>query len=115
MEDANHNANKEHVGAQRPPKPELEVLSQLVDDEDGMYRVLAGYGVHYLDIPTMGFDENIMCRPWPLIPELPRSDTDRTTMNISQGAAGALEWTISYDPLPAIYEIGTLSLLMSFR
>ena len=103
-------------------KQQIEILSQLVDDENGSYRVRAGHRVHYLTIPTNVFDEDTMCRPYLLIPKLPPfPDTDWTTMRISRAANGALRWIISHDTLPAIHttwhphRIDVLSLKQTHR
>ncbi|PSS10957.1 hypothetical protein M430DRAFT_37085 [Amorphotheca resinae ATCC 22711] len=85
------------------PKSQIEILNQLIDDEQGTYRIRAGHRVHYVTIPTSTFDEDTMCRPYLLIPQLPAfPDADWTTMCISRGADGLIESTLSYEPLPAI-------------
>ncbi|KAH9214491.1 hypothetical protein DL95DRAFT_389461, partial [Leptodontidium sp. 2 PMI_412] len=53
------------------PISQIEILNQLIDDEQGIYRVRAGHRVHYVTIPTSTFDEDTMCRPYLLIPQLP--------------------------------------------
>ncbi|KAM5345887.1 hypothetical protein ACJ41O_011748 [Fusarium nematophilum] len=85
------------------PKPDIEVLSQLIDDEDGHYRLRVGRRVHYLTIPTDVFDDDTMCRPYLLIPKLPAlPDSPWTTMRISRDENGSLTSTISNDPLREI-------------
>lgn len=86
------------------PKEELEVLSQLISDEEGTYRIRARHRVHYLTIPTHVFDDDTMCRPHLLIPQLPDfPDSDWTRMQIDRSKnSGQLEATISNDALPKV-------------
>ncbi|KAF2430639.1 alpha-galactosidase A [Tothia fuscella] len=103
LEYNNHMKTHEHDTV---PQSDSEVLNQLIDDERGVYRVRAGTKVHYLHIPTTVFDDDIMCRPYLLIPRLPALPaTDWTTMRISRGTDGALESTITFEPLPAVLEL----------
>jgi hypothetical protein len=104
MRNSNSNRKKKCPGIRSlVPKSKIEILSQLIDDEMGTYRVRARHRVHYLTIPTNVFDEDTMCRPHLLIPKLPDfPDADWTTMRISRGANRLLRSTISYDPLPTI-------------
>lgn len=53
-----------------PEKTDIEVLSQAIDDEEGLYRLRIGQKVHYLTISTDVFDDDTMCRPYLLIPKL---------------------------------------------
>ena len=46
-----------------PEKTNIEVLSQAIDDEEGLYRLKIGQKVHYLTISTDVFDDDTMCRP----------------------------------------------------
>lgn len=88
-----------------PPTPEIEVLSQLIDDESGHYRLRVKRQVHYLTISSDTFDENTISRPYLLIPKLPAfPDSPWTTMNISRGEDGSLVSKVRTDPLPAIIE-----------
>jgi hypothetical protein len=85
------------------PKLQIEVLSQLVDDEQGVYRVRAGDPVHYLKIHGSTFDEDTMCRLYPLIPQLPAfPDGSWSKMHLSRGTNGASESKITHEPLRAI-------------
>ena len=88
------------------PKEDIEVLSQLINDDEGVYRVRAGNRVHYLTIPTNVFDDDTMCRPYLLIPKLPNfPDSNWTTMHISRQGddnRAVIQSTIAHDPLPAI-------------
>ena len=87
------------------PKKEIDVLSQLIDSEEGFYRIQAGQRVHYVNIPTKIFDEDTMCRPYLLIPKLPDfPDAAWTTMRVSCGPreSSPIESAISYAPLPAV-------------
>ncbi|EFY93807.1 hypothetical protein J3459_013026 [Metarhizium acridum] len=87
------------------PKDEIEVLNQEIDDETGQYRIRARNRVHYLTIPTSVFDDNSICRPYLLIPQLPEfPDYQWTTMQISRDDAG-LKTTLSSEPLPEIQAI----------
>jgi len=43
------------------PTPEVEVLSQLIDDENENYRLRVRQQVHYLTISSNTFDEDTMC------------------------------------------------------
>lgn len=84
----------------------IEVLNQEIDDEKGSYRIRAGNRVHYVTIPTSVFDEDTMCRPYLLIPQLPEfPDYDWTSMKIrrSQGH-GDLQTTIASEPLAEVQE-----------
>ncbi|KFY14996.1 hypothetical protein V491_05822 [Pseudogymnoascus sp. VKM F-3775] len=53
------------------PKSEIEVLSQESSDEFGFYRIRAGQIVRYVTIAASVFDDDTMCRPNLLIPQLP--------------------------------------------
>ncbi|CAI6340619.1 unnamed protein product [Periconia digitata] len=87
------------------PTSQIEILNQLIDDEQGTYRVRAGHRVHYVTIPTSTFDEDTMCRTYLLIPQLPAfPDEDWTTMHISRGIDGVIESILSHKPLPEIHE-----------
>ncbi|EPE06010.1 alpha-galactosidase a [Ophiostoma piceae UAMH 11346] len=82
---------------------DIQVLSQLINDEHGKYRVRVGERVHYITIAGDVFDEDTMCRPYLLIPQLPNLPPGAwTTMNIARDAAGSLVSTISTDPLPKV-------------
>ncbi|OTA78342.1 hypothetical protein M434DRAFT_402234 [Hypoxylon sp. CO27-5] len=84
-------------------KPDIEILSQCINDENGYYRLRVDSTVHYLIIPSGVFDEDTMCRPYLLIPRLPDfPDSPWTTMTLSRGEDGSLTSTISTDPLPEI-------------
>ncbi|KAI0515410.1 alpha-galactosidase A [Xylaria bambusicola] len=53
------------------PTGSMEVLSQEIDEKEGMYRIRSGQQVYYLTISTDVFDEDTMCRPYLLLPQLP--------------------------------------------
>lgn len=79
---------KENIKAVVEPPPivhrsDLEVLSQLIDDDVGSYRIRAGRTVHYLTIAADVFDEDTMCRPYLLILKLPRISSRRMDNNES--------------------------------
>ena len=84
------------------PKSDIEVLSQLVDDEEGLYRLRGGCRIYYLKIGGDVFDEDTMCRPYLLIPKLPalpNNDT-WTQMTIYRDSENSkLRSSILSDPL----------------
>lgn len=85
------------------PEDSVEILSQEISDEEGMYRVRSGQRVYYLTISTNVFDEDTMCRPYLLIPQLPSlSDTTWTKIAITRNEDGSLAVTPSHDPLKEI-------------
>ncbi|KAM0430869.1 hypothetical protein ACHAPT_005501 [Fusarium lateritium] len=88
------------------PKSEIEILSQEITDEEGLYRVRARKRVHYITIPLLPspiFDEDTLCRPYLLIPKLPPfPDADWTHMQICQSSDGKVHSSISYVPLARI-------------
>ncbi|OBS20418.1 hypothetical protein FPOA_06788 [Fusarium poae] len=90
------------------PKSEIEVLSQQISDDEGLYRIRAGKRVHYLTIPGHEnpeciFDELTLCRPYLLVPQLPPfPDADWTTMRLFRGADGRVNFIISFKPLAQI-------------
>ena len=88
------------------PKNEIEVLSQEIDDQKGLYRIRAGSRVHYVTIPTSTFDNNTMCRPYLLIPQLPDfPDYEWTKMQISRESGNiGLKTALSSEPLAGIQE-----------
>ena len=80
-----------------------EILSQVIDDENGSYRLRIGQRVHYLTIPTTTFDEDTMCRPYLLLPKLPHlPDSHWTSAIISRQEEGSLTSTVSTNPLPEV-------------
>ena len=84
-------------------KQDIEVLSQLIDDEHGNYRVRVGARVHYITIACDVFDDDTMCRPYLLIPQLPHLPPGTwTNMDITRDTAGSLCSTISTNPLPEV-------------
>ncbi|KAI1413532.1 hypothetical protein F5Y13DRAFT_188964 [Hypoxylon sp. FL1857] len=86
-----------------PPKSDIEILSQYVDDENGYCRLRVGRRVHYLTFSTDVFDEDTLCRPYLLIPRiLDLPDSAWTTMTLSRDEDGSLTSAISTDPLPEI-------------
>ncbi|OBT78108.1 hypothetical protein VF21_02673 [Pseudogymnoascus sp. 05NY08] len=85
------------------PKSEIEVLSQEINDEFGSYRIRAGQRVHYVTIATNAFDDDTMCRPHLLIPQLPNfPDKNWTTMEVIRKPDGSLASELSHEPLPAV-------------
>lgn len=87
-------------------KPELEVLSQEIGDEDAQYRIRAGRRVYYLTIsepPTRLFDIDTLCQPRLLLPKLPTfPDGDWTEMTLTMGPNGQITSRVSYEPLDEI-------------
>jgi hypothetical protein len=77
-------ATKHKIAQDSPnhsPKLEIEILPQEINDQEGLYRTRVGHRVHYLTIPVGVYDEDAMCRPYLLIPNLPECpDTGWTTM-----------------------------------
>ncbi|KFH47911.1 hypothetical protein ACRE_011500 [Hapsidospora chrysogenum ATCC 11550] len=88
-------------------KNEIEVLNQEIDERNGLYRIRAGSRVHYVTIPTGTFDDDTMCRPHLLIPQLPDfPDYDWTKMQVSRDNGNiGLRSTLSSEPLAEIQEI----------
>lgn len=86
------------------PKSEIEVLSQEISDEFGFYRIRAGQRVHYVTITASVFDDDTMCRPNLLIPQLPDfPDKKWTKMEVMRKPDGSLVSEISYGPLPSAH------------
>ncbi|KAJ4328632.1 hypothetical protein N0V84_000991 [Fusarium piperis] len=85
------------------PNDSIEVLSQEIYDEEGMYRVRLGQRVYYLTIPTNVFDEDTMCRPYLLVPQLPSlSDIPWSKITLTRNGDGSLAVTASHDPLQGV-------------
>ena len=86
------------------PTRYYQILNQLIDDTHGNYRVRHGDKVGYLTISTDVFDEDTMCRPYLMIPQLPTFPEDAwTRMEITRPSADApLQVTTSNDPLPEV-------------
>ncbi|KAI0190382.1 alpha-galactosidase A [Xylaria flabelliformis] len=81
----------------------IEVLSQEISDEEGMYRIRSGQQVYYLTISTDVFDEDTMCRPYLLLPQLPSlSDMPSRKIKLSRNQDGSLAVTAYHDPLQEI-------------
>ncbi|KAH6716144.1 alpha-galactosidase A [Leptodontidium sp. MPI-SDFR-AT-0119] len=88
------------------PKSEIEVLSQEINEDFGFYRIRAGQRVHYVTIATDVFDEDAMCRPHLLIPQLPDfPDKNWTIMEVSRKSDGSLTFDLSFEALPAVKTI----------
>ncbi|KAH8599764.1 hypothetical protein B0O99DRAFT_730087 [Bisporella sp. PMI_857] len=87
----------------RVPKSEIEVLSQEIDDEFGSYRLrAAGQRIHYVRVATDVFDEDTMCQPWLLIPQLPDFPYKGwTRMEASRESDGSLIPKLLFEALPA--------------
>ncbi|KAJ4422854.1 hypothetical protein N0V82_002510 [Gnomoniopsis sp. IMI 355080] len=87
-------------------KPELEVLSQQIGDDDARYRIRAGNRVYYITIPetpTRLFDQDTLCEPPLLLPKLPELPSgDWTEMTLTAGPDGRIVSTVSYEPLEEI-------------
>ena len=89
------------------PKSQMEVLSQEISDDMGCYRIRAGNRIHRLTINCDVYDEDTMCRPYLLIPNLPDfPDAAWTKMHIFREVAGdpssPISKTISWEVPPAI-------------
>ena len=88
------------------PKSEIEVLSQEITSDEGIYRIRGRNRVYYLTIsllPSPMFDEDTLCRPYLLIPRLPPlPDADWTRMRLCQDSDDQLLSSISYAPLDQI-------------
>lgn len=83
--------------------PKIKIVNQLIGDERGVYRIQHGDRVGYITISTDVFDEDTMCRPYLLIPQLPELPaTAWTRMTISPSKSSKYDVTVSYDPLPEI-------------
>ncbi|KAI0858013.1 alpha-galactosidase A [Xylaria cubensis] len=81
----------------------IEVLSQEISDEEGMYRIRSGQQVYYLTISTDVFDEDTMCRPYLLLPQLPSlSDMPSRKIKLSRNQDGSLAKRIDVLSLPRI-------------
>ena len=87
-------------------KSDIEVLSQLIDDDTGTYRIRAAQRVYYLIIATNVFDDDTMCRPYLLIPALPDLPTgDWIKGEVYRQADRSLASRISWAVLPATKSI----------
>ncbi|KAI7328833.1 hypothetical protein KC315_g6452 [Hortaea werneckii] len=83
--------------------PKIKIVNQLISDESGVYRVQRGDRVGYITISTDVFDEDTMCRPYLLIPQLPELPaTAWTRMTISPSQSSKYDVTVSNNPLPGI-------------
>lgn len=82
----------------------ISILNQLIDDTHGNYRVRHGDKVGYLTISTDVFDEDTMCRPYLMIPQLPTfPEYAWTRMEIIRPSVDApLQVTTTDDPLPEV-------------
>lgn len=84
---------------------QIEVLSQIISEDEGEYRVRAGARVHYLTIDTRVFDRDTLCRPYLLIPKLPSlPDSSWTKMHITRSneGDGALVVHTTQEPLEEV-------------
>ncbi|KXT08084.1 hypothetical protein AC579_10449 [Pseudocercospora musae] len=86
------------------PEQSIVVLNQHIDEEDAVYRMMVGEAVGYVMMPANLFDEDTMCRPYLLIPRLPRLPPGPwTRVQISRKSQhGPLEVNATNDPLPAV-------------
>lgn len=85
------------------PQSNMEVLSQVIDDENGHYRLRIGRRVHYLTISSGVFDDDTICRPYLLIPKLAHlPDSPWTTMTISHDENGSLTFSTFTDPVQGL-------------
>jgi predicted Ser/Thr protein kinase len=82
----------------------ISILNQIIDDEEGAYRIRFGERIGYLTISTDVFDEDTMCRPHLLIPKLPEFPKDGwTRIKITRPSADSpLEIIATNHPLPEI-------------
>lgn len=82
----------------------ISILNQVIDDQEGAYRIRFGERVGYLTISTDVFDEDTMRRPYLMIPKLPKlPENEWTRAKIARPSAGALlEITTTNYPLPEI-------------
>lgn len=82
----------------------ISILNQIIDDEEGAYRIRFGERVGYLTISTDVFDEDTMCRPHLLLPKLPEFPKDGwTRIQIVRPSVGApLEIIATNNPLPEV-------------
>ena len=88
------------------PKSDIKVLSQQIDDKEGLYRIRGGQRVYYLTIPTTVYDEDTMCQPHLLIPVLPNIPSGEwTMMNVYRRHDGSLDSSILWDRLVGIRNI----------
>ncbi|KFY44087.1 hypothetical protein V495_03631 [Pseudogymnoascus sp. VKM F-4514 (FW-929)] len=93
------------------PKSEIEVLSQEISDDFGSYRIRAGQRVHYVTITANVFDDDTMCRPHMLIPQLPNFlDKEWTTMEVIRKPDGSLASELSIE-----HETYTYSAIEEYR
>lgn len=84
----------------------MEVLSQLIDDEVGNYRVRAKNRVHYVKMAVGVFDEDTMCRPYLLIPQLPDfPDSEWISMTVTRKTDHSLTYDLSFNALPSVKTI----------
>ncbi|KAI0904238.1 alpha-galactosidase A [Ustulina deusta] len=68
-----------------------------------MYRIRSGQHVYYLTISTDVFDEDTMCRPYLLLPQLPSlSDMPSRKIKLTRNEDGSLAVTAYHDPLQEI-------------
>lgn len=85
----------------------ISILNQIISDEEGTYRVQYGSKIGYLTILADVFDDDTMCRPYLLIPKLPKfPEEDWTRIHISKSPAdanaSALNVVVTNDPLPRV-------------
>ncbi|KAI0388419.1 alpha-galactosidase A [Xylariaceae sp. FL0594] len=81
----------------------MEVLSQEISDEEGIYRIRNGQQVYYLTISTDVFDEDTMCRPYLLLPQLPSlSDMSSRKIKLDRNEDSSLAITACHDPLQEV-------------
>nr|POF23984.1 hypothetical protein CFP56_54920 [Quercus suber] len=83
----------------------ISVLNQIIDDEEGIYRIRFGERVGYLTISTDVFDEDTMCRPHlliPKLPKLPKCEWSRMRIARSSELGAPLEISVTNEPLPEI-------------
>lgn len=86
-----------------PAVPKIKIVNRLISDESGVDRVHYGDRVGYITTSTDVLDEDTMCRPYLLIPqllELPA--TAWTRMTISPSQSSKYDVTVSNNPLPGI-------------
>ncbi|KAH9885009.1 hypothetical protein F4778DRAFT_518197 [Xylariomycetidae sp. FL2044] len=88
-------------------KADMEILSQEIWDDEGLYRIRARKRVHYVTIPIYPenpiFDDDTMCQPHLLIPKLPPfPDSDWTKMQVLRDSDNEIQSVISCEPLDEV-------------
>lgn len=100
----NHHHEHCYCSLQPHSMSSITILNQIIDDEEGVYRIRHGKHVRYVTIAGDVFDEDTMCRPYLLIPKLPTLPEDRwTRMKITRSSEdGTLQTSTKNEQLPEI-------------